>query len=138
MAVGPSLCRGKEETKMDIMLDYTDEKFFTPYIYPESWRPDHPLRQLINLFLITNIGGALLYLSCATASFYLLFDHELMKHPLFLKVTQISFILVLLFILITRFHTGSGEARNQIHVMVCPVDQSSDCGALLARSPRLQ
>lgn len=71
---------------MDIVLDYSEEFFFKPYIYPETWRQDDPLRQLINLYVVTNIGGALLYLSCATASFYLLFDHQLMKHPLFIKV----------------------------------------------------
>ncbi|KAI9561402.1 hypothetical protein GHT06_012359 [Daphnia sinensis] len=70
---------------MDIVLEYSEEYFFKPYIYPETWRQDDPLRQLINLYVVTNIGGALLYLSCATASFYLLFDHQLMKHPLFLK-----------------------------------------------------
>lgn len=71
---------------MDIVLDYSDRQFFTPYIYPENWPTDDPLRQLINLYIITNVGGVLLYLSCATLSFYLLFDHQLMKHPLFLEV----------------------------------------------------
>lgn len=71
---------------MDIILDFSDRYFFTPYVYPVTWQPDEPLRQLINLYIVTNIGGALLYLSCATASYFLLFDHTLMKHPLFLKV----------------------------------------------------
>lgn len=73
---------------MDIILYNADHYFFTPYVYPETWRPEEPLRQLINLYVVTNIGGALLYLSCATISFYLLFDHQLMKHPLFLKVRR--------------------------------------------------
>ena len=76
---------------MDVLLDYTDDKFFTPYIYPVTWRPDEPLRQLINLFLITNVGGALLYLSSGTISFFLLFDRELMKHPQFLEVLHFMF-----------------------------------------------
>ena len=75
---------------MDIFLNYMDQVFFTPYVYPDTWREDEPLRQLINLFLITNIGGALLYLSCATASYFFLFDHQLKKHPLFIKVLPYS------------------------------------------------
>lgn len=71
---------------MDIVLDYVDENCFTPYVYPKTWLPDNPFRQFITLFIVTNIGGALLYLISGTLSYYFLFDHELMKHPLFLKV----------------------------------------------------
>ena len=77
---------------MDILLDYSDQLFFTPYIYPDTWKKDEPLRQLINLYVITNIGGALLYLSCATASYFFLFDHKLKKHPLYIKVISFNLI----------------------------------------------
>ena len=71
---------------MDIVLDHVDSNFFTPYIYPNTWRPDDAIRQFITLFVVTNIGGALLYLVSGTFSYFFLFDHELMKHHLFLKV----------------------------------------------------
>lgn len=76
---------------MDIVLDYVDGSF-TPYIYPETWLPSNPLRQFITLFVVTNIGGALLYFISGTFSYYFLFDKELMKHPLFLKVEPLSLI----------------------------------------------
>ena len=108
---------------MDIVLHYADDHFFTPYVYPEWWKPDDSLRQLINLYVITNIGGALLYLSCATASYYLLFDHQLMKHPLFLKVKLTFFNWTFNNNNFKLFSpTESGKIRDSIYVMVRPVD----------------
>ncbi|WFD41819.1 Delta(7)-sterol 5(6)-desaturase [Malassezia psittaci] len=52
----------------------------------ESWLPrDNIVRQTISLYVITYIGILLLYFSMAGASYYFLFNKELMKHPRFLK-----------------------------------------------------
>jgi Delta7-sterol 5-desaturase len=70
---------------MDYALDFCDEHFFTPYVYPESWPADWYVRQFASLFVMTVAGGCLLYLSAATFSYYFLFDHELLKHPKILR-----------------------------------------------------
>lgn len=71
---------------MDLILNAADYYFFTPYVYPTSWREDEPLRQIIGLLVITNISAALLYLGLGALSYYFIFDHTLMKHPQFLEV----------------------------------------------------
>lgn len=51
-----------------------------------SWLPrDNIIRQFLSLYVITYIGIVLLYFSCATFSYYFLFNKELKKHPRFLK-----------------------------------------------------
>ena len=51
-----------------------------------SWLPrDNIIRQFLSLYVITYIGIVLLYFSCATFSYYFLFNKELEKHPRFLK-----------------------------------------------------
>jgi lathosterol oxidase len=42
-------------------------------------------RQLLSLLLIVNIGGAILYLSVASFSFFVVFDKRLLKHPQILE-----------------------------------------------------
>ena len=59
--------------------------FLSPYVYPQSWPEEYPVRQFISLFLIAGIGGWLLYFSTACFSYYFMFDHNYMLHPLFLK-----------------------------------------------------
>jgi hypothetical protein len=71
---------------MDIALEYADHYFFTPYIYPESWPESDVLRQFISLNLITDAGGAIMYLVCASLSYILIFDKRLLKHPQTLEV----------------------------------------------------
>lgn len=72
---------------MDIVLNVHDRYFFTPYVYPtEGWPEDNLLRQLISLTILVNAHGVLLYFSLATLSYLFLYDKELMKNPLFLKV----------------------------------------------------
>ncbi|XP_032085099.1 lathosterol oxidase-like [Thamnophis elegans] len=70
---------------MDLVLDYADSSILTPYVYPATWPEDNAFRQIISLFVITNLGAIVLYLLFATLSYYLLFDHKLMKHPQFLE-----------------------------------------------------
>ncbi|XP_014661387.1 PREDICTED: lathosterol oxidase-like isoform X2 [Priapulus caudatus] len=70
---------------MDIVLRATDDYFFTPYVYPQSWQRDDIWRQIISLSLIVNIGGYLLYIIPTTLDYLFIFDKSLMKHPQFMK-----------------------------------------------------
>lgn len=70
---------------MDLVLNVLDANLLTPYVYPETWPEDDIIRQFISLLAVVNMGGYVLYLSIATLNFYFIFDHVLMKHPLFLK-----------------------------------------------------
>ncbi|XP_061165170.1 lathosterol oxidase-like [Saccostrea echinata] len=70
---------------MDLVLSYADKFVLTPYVYPSTWAEDSPLRQILSLLLISNIGGYILYFMTATLSYFTIFDSRLMKHPLFLK-----------------------------------------------------
>ena len=74
--------------KMDVVLDYVDHYFFTPYVYPSSWPEDDITRQIITLLIIVNISAALLYLAMAAFSYYFVFDHTLLKHPLILEASH--------------------------------------------------
>lgn len=71
---------------MDLVLDAADRHLLTPYVYPTSWPEGEPCRQLLSLFVITNLGALALYLLFGTLSYYFIFDHELQKHPQFLEV----------------------------------------------------
>lgn len=71
---------------MDHVLSVADRYVLTPFVYPASWPEDEPLRQIISLLLVTNLGAQLLYLGFGALSFYFVFDHKLMKHPQFMKV----------------------------------------------------
>lgn len=72
---------------MDLVLNLADHYVLTPYVYPGSWPEDGPLRQILSLLLLTNLGAAVLYLSLASVSYYFIFDHKLKKHPHFLEVS---------------------------------------------------
>ncbi|XP_077453373.1 lathosterol oxidase-like isoform X2 [Stigmatopora argus] len=74
---------------MDHVLKVADYYVFTPYVYPSLWPEDWALRQLLSLSLLTNLGAQLLYLLFAAVNFYCVFDHRLMKHPLFIE-NQVS------------------------------------------------
>lgn len=74
---------------MDYVLDFADKYFFTPHVYPKTWPEDDIYRQLTSLMAIVTFGGALIYLIPAILSYYFIFDHNLMKHPKFLK-NQVS------------------------------------------------
>ena len=71
----------KVQHKMDVVLDYADRYFFTPYIYPASWPEENVFRQLLSLNIISDAGGALLYLITATFSYLFIFDKRHLKHP---------------------------------------------------------
>lgn len=69
---------------MDLVLDACDRNLLTPYVYPENWAENHPLRQFLSLYFITSFGGWLLYFLLATFSYIFIFDRRVMKHPHFL------------------------------------------------------
>ena len=50
-----------------------------------AWPRDYVPRQLVSLTVITLIGIHILYFVFASLSYYLIFNHEMMKHPRFLK-----------------------------------------------------
>ncbi|KZV74648.1 C5-sterol desaturase [Peniophora sp. CONT] len=50
-----------------------------------AWPRDYVLRQLISLTGLTLTGVHLLYFIFASLSYYFIFNHEMMKHPRFLK-----------------------------------------------------
>ena len=70
---------------MDLVLDFTDRTFFTPYVYPASWPEDDLLRQFLSLLVLVHVGGAVMYFTLATFSYLFIYDHSLMNHPQFLK-----------------------------------------------------
>ena len=73
------------QVTMDLVLDACDHFFFTPYVYPAALEPDDWRRQLLSLYLVTTIGGIIMYLTMATFSYVFIFDKSLMQHPKFLK-----------------------------------------------------
>lgn len=79
--------------RMDLVLSFGDRYFFSPYVYPETWPEDEPVRQIIGLLVVTNLGAAILYLLMGSLSYYFIFDHDLMKHPQFLEVCNMYFFL---------------------------------------------
>ena len=56
-----------------------------PFSEQSAWPRDYMLRQLLSLSIISLIGIHLLYFIFASASYYFVFDHRMMKHPRFLK-----------------------------------------------------
>ncbi|CAL8268224.1 unnamed protein product [Merluccius merluccius] len=70
---------------MDLVLNVADHYVLTPYVYPASWSEGGALRQILSLLVLTNLGALVLYLGLGAISYYLVFDHTLMKHPHFLE-----------------------------------------------------
>jgi lathosterol oxidase len=69
---------------MDLVLSVVDQHILTPYIYPESWAEDNLLRQLLTLYVLTAVGGWLLYFITASVGYIFLFDKRYKLHPNFL------------------------------------------------------
>lgn len=74
---------------MDHVLNFMDHFIFTPYIYVTTWPENDALRQILSLWVVTNLGAELIYLGFGALNFYYVFDHELMKHPQFIKVGSV-------------------------------------------------
>lgn len=74
---------------MDHVLNIADSYIFTPYVYPASCPEDGALRQILSLWLVTTLGAELIYLGFGALNYYYVFDHKLMKHPYFLKVSHL-------------------------------------------------
>lgn len=73
------------QVTMDLVLDACDHYFFTPYVYPAGLESHDWRRQLLSLYLITTIGGYVMYTTMALFSYCFIFDKSLMQHPKFLK-----------------------------------------------------
>ena len=83
-----------DQKDMDYVVHAADQ-FILNDVYPKTWPAEDPIRQFITLFVIVNVTGALMYLSMATFSYYFIFDHEVMKHPKFLK-NQVRFVCLMI------------------------------------------
>lgn len=87
---------------MDVVVKYADEYVFDglydkvvvpPFLLNNStslgaissWSQDNLCRQSLTVFIIVCLGGWIFYLASAWASYQFVFDHEMMKHPKFLK-----------------------------------------------------
>ncbi|KAG0175424.1 c-5 sterol desaturase [Apophysomyces sp. BC1034] len=86
---------------MDTVLEYCDEYFFdslyqkwlpsqlpgnvTTDMFTSEWQRDDVWRQSLSVFILVTVGGWLFYFSFALFSYYVFFDHDMMKHPKFLK-----------------------------------------------------
>ncbi len=92
--------------KMDLVLDVLDRNLLTPYVYPATWKEDDMSRQFTTIMLVLNLGAAFFYIAVASFNFYFIFDHRLMKHPLFLKVRWYWWQL-------ERLNWGGREMRNR-------------------------
>ncbi|KXS22022.1 hypothetical protein M427DRAFT_92655 [Gonapodya prolifera JEL478] len=64
---------------------YATYPFTTPSLSPYFSDPSNVVRQSTSLFVFVYIGAWAMYLSCAGLSYWFLFDHNLKKHPKFLK-----------------------------------------------------
>ena len=69
---------------MDLVLHGLDTHLLTPYIYPQAWTEDNIFRQLLTLYVLTAVGGWLLYFITASMSYIFLFDKRYTLHPYFL------------------------------------------------------
>lgn len=66
-------------------------QFGSPAAAASAWPRDYIPRQLLSLTVVTLIGIHVLYFLFAALSYYLIFDHDMMKHPRFLKVCSSDF-----------------------------------------------
>ena len=87
---------------MDLVLHYADEWFFTPYFYPESWKPDDIYRQTLSLEIFITVSTYVIYLVLATLNYCLTYDQKLMEHPQFHKVCLFHFISQSVFIMVSH------------------------------------
>jgi lathosterol oxidase len=77
--------------KMDIILQAADSLILNDIYHEFSFvsgvvlLENDIIRQCVSLWAIAALGATVLYFTLATASFYILYDHENMKHPKFLK-----------------------------------------------------
>ena len=69
---------------MDLVLSRLDEYLLTPYVYPESWPENNSFRQLLSLYVLTGLGGWLVYFISASVGYFYLFDKRYRRHPNFI------------------------------------------------------
>ena len=54
-------------------------------VVASAWPRDYLPREIISLFFLSTLGIHILYFLFASLSYYLIFNHDMMKHPRFLK-----------------------------------------------------
>mmetsp|Transcript_31192 Transcript_31192/g.71645 ORF Transcript_31192/g.71645 Transcript_31192/m.71645 type:complete len:277 (-) Transcript_31192:70-900(-) len=64
---------------MDLALEIAGDWVLDPMLWKHSVPRDNTVRQLVDLYLVYCIGGALMYLIPATLDFYFLFDKKWMQ-----------------------------------------------------------
>ena len=69
---------------MDLILKVLDENILSPYLYPTSWPEDNIFRQFLTLYMLTAVGGWVLYIGTATFAYVFLFDKRYKLHPNFI------------------------------------------------------
>ncbi|KAL4074772.1 hypothetical protein V8B97DRAFT_1897151 [Scleroderma yunnanense] len=71
---------------MDLVLHFADE-FLLDSVWTRlaRWPRDYVLRQVLSLSVITLLGIHLLYFIFAGLSYKFIFNHDMMRHPRFLK-----------------------------------------------------
>lgn len=69
---------------MDLVLGGLDRYLLTPYLYPQWWEEDQAFRQLLTLYVITAVGGWMVYFIPASMSYQFLFNKRYKLHPNFL------------------------------------------------------
>jgi Delta7-sterol 5-desaturase len=65
--------------------DMSSSPAFTPSPLISAWPRDYVPRQLLSLILLTLVGIHVLYFLFAGVSYKYIFDHNMMRHPRFLK-----------------------------------------------------
>jgi len=70
---------------MDLVLKLLDDNILSPCIYPTSWPEDNIFRQFLTLYVLTAVGGWLLYMGTATFTYVFLFDKRYKLHPNFIR-----------------------------------------------------
>mmetsp|Transcript_9657 Transcript_9657/g.18382 ORF Transcript_9657/g.18382 Transcript_9657/m.18382 type:complete len:280 (-) Transcript_9657:252-1091(-) len=70
---------------MDAVLQFADDHFFTPHVYPSTWEESCWKRQALSLYCITTIGGYLMYFSGAWTCYAFFFDKAYLTHKKILK-----------------------------------------------------
>lgn len=69
-------------------------KWGSPALAASAWPRDYIPRQLLSLSVITLVGIHVLYFVFAALSYYFIFDHDMMKHPRFLKASKLGTLLL--------------------------------------------
>lgn len=103
--------------KMDIVLQFYDNLFLSPYIFSKlDWPENYPVRQFISLNILVNINAAALYMLLACANYYFIFDRAWLRHPLYLRVSNFYQWYIVSINNFSYYFVGSNSARDFSHI----------------------